>query len=81
MRKRLTVSRLYRHREARPWHEDRSWTVPKPVPFVRLSGRWLRELGFRVGERIEVEATPGRLVLRAAPAGEVAEAVELEPEV
>jgi toxic protein SymE len=80
MRKRLTVSRLYRQRRSRPWHGDESWTVPKPVPFVRLSGRWLRELGFSVGERIEVEATPGRLVLRAAPAGEVAEPIELEPE-
>lgn len=80
MRKRLTVSRLYRHRASRPWHEDRSWTVPQPVPFVRLSGRWLRELGFLVGKRIEVEAEPGRLVLRAAPAGEVAEVAEPEPE-
>ena len=79
MRKRLTVSRLYRRRGARPWHEDRSWTVPKPVPFVRLSGRWLRELGFRVGERIEVEATPGRLVLQAAPAGEVCEPPSEDP--
>jgi len=77
MRRRLTVSRLYRHRARRPWHEDRSWTVPQPVPFVRLSGKWLRELGFAVGERIEVEASPGRLVLRAEPASEVCEA---EPE-
>ena len=80
MRKRLTVSRLYRSRPSRPWHDDRSWTVPQPVPFVRLSGRWLRELGFAVGERIEVEASPGRLVLRAAPAGEVAESIEPELE-
>jgi toxic protein SymE len=79
MRKRLTVSRLYRHRPSRPWHGDESWTVPKPVPFVRLSGRWLRELGFSVGERIEVEAEPGRLVLRAAPAGEVCEPPPEDP--
>jgi hypothetical protein len=76
MRKRLTVSRLYRQRAIRSSRVDESWTVPKPVPFVRLSGRWLRELGFAVGERIEVEASPGHLVLQAAPAGEVAEAEE-----
>jgi hypothetical protein len=80
MRKRLTVSRLYRPQATHPWHGDESWTVPKPVPFVRLSGKWLRELGFAEGGRIEVEASPGRLVLRAAPAGEVAEVIEAEAE-
>jgi hypothetical protein len=34
-------------------------------PLIRLSGRWLRGLGFGLGTRIAVEAEPGRLVLTA----------------
>lgn len=43
---------------------------PRPEtfhPLIRLSGRWLRGLGFGLGTRIEVEAKPGRLVLTAVP--------------
>jgi hypothetical protein len=46
-------------------------------PLIRLSGRWLRGLGFALGTKIEVDAKPGRLVLTAVPdslAGEVCEA-------
>jgi hypothetical protein len=65
--RRLTVSRLYRPRSGL----YPSSRVPDDVvPFVRLSGRWLERLGFRPGERLRVEAEPGRLVLTpAAPAG------------
>jgi hypothetical protein len=33
------------------------------VPYIRMSGVWLEHLGFKYGERIEVTAEPGRLVL------------------
>jgi hypothetical protein len=33
------------------------------VPFIRMSGVWLEELGFDRGERIEVTAEHERLVL------------------
>ena len=33
-------------------------------PEVRLRGAWLSRLGFDIGARVVVEATPGRLVLR-----------------
>lgn len=33
------------------------------VPFIRMSGLWLRQLGFDRGDRIEVTAERERLVL------------------
>lgn len=36
-------------------------------PFLRLSGKWLANLGFDVGRRFVVEATPGELRIRALP--------------
>jgi hypothetical protein len=36
------------------------------VPFLRLSGRWLREAGFDLGQAIEIEVGPGELVIRRA---------------
>lgn len=33
------------------------------VPFIRLSGKWLAEAGFRVGDSIRVSVTTGRLFI------------------
>jgi Toxin SymE, type I toxin-antitoxin system len=70
--RRLTVSRLW---QARGWR--RGW-APRPdrvVPYLRMRGRWLEELGFEAGMGVAVEASPGRLVLTpVAAASEVAEA-------
>lgn len=76
MRKELTVS--YRRQGgtsclAPLWQERRR---AEKVPFVRLSGKWLRRLGFRVGSKIEVEASPGCLVLRSLPAEPASEVAE-----
>jgi len=68
--RRLTVSTL---REPRP--TTRYLQPGKPervVPFLRLRGAWLSELGFEAGVR--VETSPGRLVLTAAPAEPATEA-------
>ena len=74
--RRLTVSRRYRGRALPPW--ERSYAPEPFVPFVRLSGRWLAELGFATGSEVRVRAEPGRLVLTTAPAAEVAEAARGE---
>ena len=71
-RKRLTVSSLCDPRERSPRDAGR-WNATPVKPYIRLRGKWLRRLGFEVGTRIEVESGPGRLVLRAVPAGEVCE--------
>jgi len=49
-------------------------------PLIRLSGQWLERLGFFLGGKIEVEAEPGRLVLRAVPDGLACEVCEAPPE-
>jgi len=53
--RRLTVSRL-----GRPCVSEQGYTE---VPLVRIAGRWLETLGFRIGGRIAVEVESGRLVL------------------
>ena len=70
------MSRRYRGRVRPPW--ERSYELEPFVPFVRLSGRWLAELGFATGAEVRVRAEPGRLVLTTAPASEVAEAASGE---
>ena len=69
--RRLTVSAL--EVDYRPRSYNRSWYMPPKVPYIRMRGKWLRRLGFRIGSRIRVQAEPGRLVLTAAPVGEVCE--------
>jgi toxic protein SymE len=39
------------------------------VPFIRLKGLWLRELGFEVGDLVTVCAKKGELII--TPANEV----------
>jgi hypothetical protein len=36
-------------------------------PMIRMSGRWLRHLGFRAGRRLKVEGCDGRLTIEARP--------------
>jgi hypothetical protein len=33
------------------------------VPFLRLSGRWLRDAGFPIGRNVKVEVSEGRLTI------------------
>ena len=35
----------------------------RSAPKIRLIGLWLGQAGFRIGQRVEVEVKPGRLVL------------------
>lgn len=50
--------------------EERQLTVSytftqsgKGVPFIRLQGKWLKELGFEIGEKITVKEQQGLLIL------------------
>ena len=69
--RRLTVSRLCEPRRTRSVHRHRPDRV---VPFLRLRGRWLEELGFEAGETVRVETAPGRLVITPAPEAGAADA-------
>ena len=42
---------------------------PNPLPQLTIKGRWLEALGFNTGQRIEVIAEPGQLIIRLAAEG------------
>ncbi|SRR6266542_2417898 len=55
----LTVTSLFRvHGTYRRYQQV--------VPYIRMSGAWLRRLGFRCGARIEITEERDRLVLTVA---------------
>jgi hypothetical protein len=35
----------------------------KPYPMIRLQGKWLEELGFKVGDRVVVVADEGKIII------------------
>ena len=41
----------------------------KPVPFIRLSGAWLKVLGFDFGGKVIVREQPGQLVIQLVEEG------------
>ncbi len=50
----LTVSAIYDRQE---------------LPFIRLRGKWLQDLGFGIGQKITVEASAGQLILKVSKEG------------
>lgn len=60
--RRLTVAKLFAPAPRRSYPP----AAGSVVPLVRISGRWLSELGFAPGDRVRVSAEPGRLVLTLA---------------
>ncbi len=36
----------------------------KETPFIRLQGKWLGDVGFRIGDKIEIQEKPEELVIR-----------------
>ena len=63
-RRRATIGRLERNRSGRRTNPGR-WIFPPVFPFLRLSGNWLAEAGFPIGQEIAVDVTDGRLVIEA----------------
>lgn len=39
---------------------------PDPYPQITLKGRWLGQLGFTTGQKLEVITQPGQLIIRLA---------------
>ncbi|RMF00386.1 MAG: type I addiction module toxin, SymE family [Alphaproteobacteria bacterium] len=70
--RRLTLSRLYRSKPRRAWRAS-SYTPEPSVPYPRIRGKWLEELGFEAGAKVAVIASPGRLVITPAAVSEMAE--------
>ncbi|APR34341.1 hypothetical protein BTO02_01775 [Paraburkholderia sp. SOS3] len=64
----LTVSKL-----RQPFNRPKHWPSWKssyedypPVPWIRLSGRWLNEAGFDISGKVRVEVEKGKLVITPA---------------
>ncbi len=38
----------------------------QPIPTIRLKGKWLEDLGFEIGNKINVECQSGRLIITNA---------------
>jgi HSP20-like domain of unknown function (DUF1813). len=51
----LTISGLYTSPSSR-----------KPVPAVRVQGKWLQELGFSIGDRVEIYGDREAITIRLA---------------
>ncbi len=43
-------------------HQPREWKYI-PVPEIRLTGRWLKELGFEIGKDIDVKQQKNKLTI------------------
>ena len=43
------------------------WTGSKAVPFLRLSGIWLDNAGFAVGQHVRVHVSKNRITIRVEP--------------
>jgi hypothetical protein len=54
---------LHQYRLSRSRWAGMAGTLLRSTPKIRLMGLWLEEAGFRIGESVEVEVSPGRLVL------------------
>lgn len=42
----------------------RALVQKEDIPQIRLQGEWLKELGYRIGDKITVEQVMGMLVIR-----------------
>ncbi len=48
------------------------------VPFLRMSGRWLAELGFAIGAPVYVQVEPGRVILTNTKPGDTSDETAAE---
>ena len=73
----LTVGYLSRRFRARLERRDKRGdvvrengkSVYRSCPLLRLSGNWLAEAGFEVGDKVQVEVSEGRLVITLKEGG------------
>jgi len=54
--KRLRKLKIHRKFQARTWRDV-------VVPEIRLEGKWLEELGFNVGEEVQIEMKRNKLII------------------
>ena len=54
MTRKLTISSSYR---------KRIWKKPILSPKITISGKWLQELGFEIGDKINVQTINNQLII------------------
>jgi len=59
----LSITTLFRA-------SQRARSGETPVPYLRISGRWLEQYGLTRGSRVVVSGEPGKLVLTLAAAAD-----------
>ena len=47
----------------KPYKISESYQNNKPVPFIRLKGKWLEELNFNIGEDIIVSKSKDKIII------------------
>ena len=60
-------------------YREQSTRANNRVPYVRLSGHWLEQLGFTCGAQLLIASEQGKLVLTIAPPEPVQEPIRLAP--
>ena len=74
----LTVGYLSRRFRAIVWKgvissgdvvRENGKSAYRSCPLLRLSGNWLAEAGFEVGDKVQVEVSEGRLVITLKEGG------------
>jgi hypothetical protein len=63
----LSITTLFRANQ-------RARSGETPVPYLRISGRWLEQYGLTRGSRVVVSGEPGKLVLTVAAAADASSA-------
>lgn len=43
----------------------RAWSKSGPIPFIPIQGKFLESYGFRLGDKVRVDYSPGRIVITA----------------
>lgn len=46
------------------------WNGGRNLPWLNVSGLWLEEAGFRVGDPIEIKVSNGKLIIKKASDGD-----------
>ncbi len=54
-----------RRRGVRPDTVSARWRAGRRLPDLRMTGRWLEDAGFGVGQEYEVEVEAGKLTIQA----------------
>ena len=60
--RRAKIHALYRRQEMVQWFPKKD--SGRYVPWLRVNGLWLERAGFKIGDRIEIDVTNNRLIIK-----------------